>query len=147
MPTNLSRLTAALRRDGLSISRQENTWRIRRLDDPDIAADVLLPDAFPVERKAVNQLMAFAATAHPDGGCVHRAVATPDFHPGEVVPVGAVLATSPDLVIPQAIGTDINCGMRLHVADLDLTRFAAGREALVKRLRDTLLLGLSLIHI
>lgn len=141
MSTSISRLSAALRRDGLSISRQGSTWRITRRDDPDVTADVLLPDAFPIEQKAVRQLMGFAATVHPDGGRVHRAVATPDFHPGELVPVGAVLATSPDLVIPQAIGTDINCGMRLHVADLDLTRFAAGREALVDRLRERLLLG------
>ena len=141
MSININRLTAALRRDGLSISRQDHIWRIRRIDDPDITADVLLPDGFPVERKAIHQLMAFASTAHPSGGAVHRVIATPDFHPGEIVPVGAVLATSPDLVIPQAIGTDINCGMRLHVADLDLTRFAAGRDALVEKLRAVLLLG------
>ena len=141
MSANFKRLAAALRRDGLSISRQDQTWRISRIDDPDITADVLLPDGFPLEGKAVRQLMGFAASAHPSGGTVHRVVATPDFHPGELVPVGAVLATSPDMVVPQAIGTDINCGMRLHVADLDLNRFTAGRDALVDKLRQVLLLG------
>ncbi len=135
------RLIAALRRDGLSVTRQGSTWRISRRDAPDITADVLLPDSLPLERRAVQQLMAFAAAGHPDGGCVHRTAATPDLHPGEVVPVGAILATSPDLVVPQAIGTDIGCGMRLHVADLDLDRFEAGRAALTGRLREVLLLG------
>ena len=39
------------------------------------------------------------------------------------------------MVIPQAIGTDIQCGMRLHVSDLTLDRFTAGM------LKGDLLLG------
>ncbi|MEM9489675.1 MAG: RtcB family protein, partial [Myxococcota bacterium] len=78
---------------------------------------------------------------HPDGGEVCAAFATPDFHPGARVPVGAVVATSTDMVIPQAIGTDIQCGMRLHASDLSIDRFLSGKEQLIDLLRGDLLLG------
>lgn len=138
---SLRRLAKALARDGVGVSRRDGAWKFTRLDDDDVCAEVLLPDGFPVERKAVVQLMGFAGARHPQGGRVHRAVATPDFHPGDPIPVGAVVATSPDMVIPQAIGTDINCGMRLHVAALDLDRFEAGRDRFVEAVKGDLLLG------
>jgi tRNA-splicing ligase RtcB (3'-phosphate/5'-hydroxy nucleic acid ligase) len=57
------------------------------------------------------------------------------------VPVGSVLATTTDLVIPQAIGTDIQCGMRMHLLDLDLDTFLARKRAWVDLLAGDLLLG------
>jgi tRNA-splicing ligase RtcB len=72
---------------------------------------------------------------------VEAAFATPDFHPGAIVPVGAVVATSPDMVIPQAIGTDIQCGMRLHVCDITVERFLRHKAKLVALLKGDLLLG------
>lgn len=138
---SLKRLASALARDNIGVSRRAGAYRFTRLDDDAITAEVLLPDGFPIERKAIRQLLHFAGARHPDGGHVHQALATPDFHPGDPVPVGSVVATSPDMVIPQAIGTDINCGMRLHVADLDLDRFEAGRDAFVDKVKGDLLLG------
>ncbi|HEX3046967.1 MAG TPA: RtcB family protein, partial [Bacillota bacterium] len=38
---------------------------------------------------------------------------TPDFHKGAGIPIGTVLATR-GFVIPQAIGNDVNCGMRVY---------------------------------
>ena len=49
---------------------------------------------------------------------VCKACATPDFHPGSVAPVGTIVATDAEFVIPAAIGTDINCGMRLLTTGL-----------------------------
>lgn len=141
MAVSLLRLARALARDGLHVSRADGAYRFQRQDDPDISAEVLLPEDFAVENRAVRQLMGFAAASHPRGGRVHATVATPDFHPGAIVPVGAVVATSPDMVIPQAVGTDINCGMRLHTVDLDLARFSAHRDRFVARLKQDLLLG------
>jgi tRNA-splicing ligase RtcB (3'-phosphate/5'-hydroxy nucleic acid ligase) len=46
---------------------------------------------------------------------------TPDFHKGAGIPIGTVLATRGYLV-PQAIGNDINCGMRLHTTSLSADR-------------------------
>lgn len=142
MSTRKNRVFAALAREGLDLSSTEHGVRIRKSGRDDIpSAELLLPPGFPLEAKALHQLTTFAGVRHPSGGQVCRVCATPDFHAGHLVPVGAVVATTPDLVVPQAIGTDINCGMRLHVTDLDVETFAAGKEALLERLRGDLLLG------
>lgn len=140
-PVSLPRLARALARDNIAVRRTRGAYRFSRLDDDSVCAEVLLPDGFPIERKAVQQLLGFAGARHPEGGAVRRALATPDFHPGDLVPVGAVVATSPDMVIPQAIGTDIHCGMRLHTADIDLHTFQARRDEFVERVKGDLLLG------
>jgi len=132
----------ALARAGVVASREGPVYRVR-LESAAHApeAEILLPEGFPLESKAVAQLASFASVRHPDGGEVHAAFATPDFHPGATVPVGAVVATSRDMVIPQAIGTDIQCGMRLHVSDLSVDQFQAGKQQLVELLKSDLLLG------
>ncbi len=127
-------------REGLDIYKQGPVYRVRKSNGLGPEAEVLLPENFPVEAKAFKQLANFAAVEHPQGGSVCRACATPDFHPGSLVPVGAIVASS-ELVIPQAIGTDINCGMRMHVADLTVDRFLARKEKLVHLLKGDLLLG------
>ena len=60
---------------------------------------------------------------------VERVAVTPDFHKGAGIPVGTVLATR-GFVVPQAIGNDVNCGMRLHVTDLPAARFAGRADKL-----------------
>ncbi|MFV8749468.1 RtcB family protein [Nannocystaceae bacterium ST9] len=138
----LARVIAALARRGLDVSRSGSIWSLRLSGRSDLPlAEVLLPEGFRLSSRAAEQLARFASAAHPEGGEVIAARGTPDFHAGSRVPVGAVVATSGDLVIPEAIGTDINCGMRLHVVDLDLERFMAGKPELVERLRGDLLLG------
>ena len=134
------RLARALLRDGIEITQDGPIYQIRRISHGGPPADVLLPEGFPLEIKAVRQLAAFASVSHPEGGRVCGACATPDFHPGPTVPVGAVVETS-DMVIPQAIGTDINCGMRMHVVDLSVDQFLSRKKDLVDRLRGDLLLG------
>lgn len=57
------------------------------------------------------------------------------------MPVGSILVTSHDFVVPQAVGTDINCGMRLHVMDLTLDRFLSKKARLVQLLKGDLLEG------
>ena len=136
------RVFKALARSGLIVERDEPVFRVHQQESNHAPpAEILLPAGFPLESKAVAQLASFAAATHPAGGSVVAAFATPDFHPGTAVPVGAVVATSPDMVIPQAIGTDIQCGMRLHVADLSIERFLAGKSKLVELLKGDLLLG------
>jgi len=132
---------ALARREGITASKDGPVYRVR-LDEATYApeAEILLPEGFPLESKAVKQLASFAAVRHPAGGEVRQAFATPDFHPGAVVPVGAVVASA-NLVIPQAIGVDIQCGMRLHVTDLSVDRFLSGKKRLVELLKGDLLLG------
>jgi tRNA-splicing ligase RtcB len=128
----------ALARAGLDVSRDGPLWRIRSEGH---VADVLLPEDFPLEGKALAQLATLARAHHPDGGRVTRCCASPDFHPGDAgVAIGSIAAME-GMVLPAAVGSDINCGMRLHVVDLDLDAFEAKRASFVDVLSGDLLLG------
>lgn len=59
---------------------------------------------------------------------------TPDFHKGAGIPIGTVMLTQ-GLVIPQAIGNDVNCGMRLYTTDLTEDRVRANLHLLEKKTR------------
>lgn len=134
-----TRLAKALATHGILSQRDGNIVSVRSASRQDIRAEILLPASLPLEAKAVAQLLAFAGVSHPSGGHVCKACATPDFHPGSTVPVGSILVTSHDLVVPQAVGTDINCGMRLHVLDLTLDQFLSKKAQLVNLLKGDLL--------
>jgi len=143
MPSkNLNRLLRALAREGLDVTYHNHIYTVRFSDSPDeIAAEVLLPDDFPVEAKALRQLAHLANVRHPAGGRVNQCCATPDFHPGEAgVAIGSVVETT-GLLIPAAVGSDINCGMRLHVADLSLDRFLTKRDQFVELMKGKYFFG------
>jgi tRNA-splicing ligase RtcB len=139
----LHRLFTALAREGLDVSLDGRVYRVRLKDAPaDVGpAEVLLPEGFPVEAKALRQLAGLAAVRHPAGGKACRACASPDFHPGDSgVAIGSVVETE-GLVIPAAVGSDINCGMRLHVVDLPADRLLAKRDELVDLLKGDFFFG------
>ncbi|MBX7221785.1 MAG: RtcB family protein [Blastocatellia bacterium] len=142
MQPNLKRLLQALARQGLTVTFHDNIYQVRLTAEPEApAAEVLLPAYFPLEAKALKQLAQLAAIRHPSGGRVVRACATPDFHPGDAgIAIGSVTETE-GMVIPAAVGTDINCGMRFHATDLPLERFLAGKIELTAALKGDLLLG------
>lgn len=104
---SFDRIKKAYLKDGIQLERDGDVYFITSDLHPTIR--ILLPDGLPLEKKAVDQLINFASVRHPDGGVVVKACATPDFHPGDVVPIGSVIATDEEIVIPQATGTDINC--------------------------------------
>jgi tRNA-splicing ligase RtcB (3'-phosphate/5'-hydroxy nucleic acid ligase) len=146
-PNNLVRLLRALARQGLDVQCQSlsgNTlsYSVRWLQSPDApVAEVLLPAHFPVEAKALKQLANLAVAQHPDGGSVCRVCATPDFHPGDAgVAIGSVVATR-NQVIPAAVGSDINCGMRLHVVDLTVDQFLSQRDRFVELMKGDYFFG------
>ncbi|MCU0541525.1 MAG: RtcB family protein [Oscillatoriaceae cyanobacterium Prado104] len=148
-PKNLPRLLRALSRQGLDVSYNNKVYSIHLNSSLEkhwqnagaTTAEVLLPEGFPVEAKALKQLANLAQVRHPQGGCVCRACATPDFHPGDAgVAIGSIVQTS-EMVIPAAIGADINCGMRLHVADLSLDRFLAQRDRFVELMKGDYFFG------
>jgi tRNA-splicing ligase RtcB (3'-phosphate/5'-hydroxy nucleic acid ligase) len=127
---NFNRLLGALSRQGLDVSYKNQTYSVRfhKAKENIPVAEVLLPVDFPVEAKALKQLANLANTQHPAGGCVCRICATPDFHPGDAgIAIGSVVETE-NMVIPAAVGSDINCGMRLHVVDLSIDKFLAKRD-------------------
>jgi tRNA-splicing ligase RtcB (3'-phosphate/5'-hydroxy nucleic acid ligase) len=142
-PKNLERLLRALSRQGLDVSYKNQTYSVRlskaKEDIP--IAEVLLPKGFPIEVKALKQLANLANTQHPSGGCVCRACATPDFHPGDAgIAIGSIVETE-GMVIPAAVGSDINCGMRLHVADLTIEKFLAKRDRFVELMKGDYFFG------
>ena len=141
-PKNLKRLLRALARQGLDVSYKNHTYSVRLLDTPDApVAEVLLPEDFPVEAKALSQLANLAKVRHPSGGHVCHVCATPDFHPGDSgIAIGSVVETVGQ-VIPAALGSDINCGMRLHVADLTIDQFLAKRDLFVERMKGDYFFG------
>ncbi|BCL40035.1 RtcB family protein [Nostoc sp. MS1] len=141
-PKNLKRLMRALARLGLDVTYNDQVYSVRLSNAPNAAvAEVLLPEGFPVEAKAFKQLATLANIRHPAGGCVCRACATPDFHPGDAgIAIGSVVKTQ-DMVIPTAVGSDINCGMRLHVVDLTIDEFLAKRDLFVERMKGDYFFG------
>ncbi len=148
-PKNLNRLLRALCRQGLDVSYSNKVYSIslksslnEHWQDADAPiAEVLLPEGFPVEVKALKQLANLANVRHPQGGCVCRTCATPDFHPGDAgVAIGSIVQTD-KMVIPAAVGSDINCGMRLHVADLSIAQFLAKRDRFVELMKGDYFFG------
>jgi tRNA-splicing ligase RtcB (3'-phosphate/5'-hydroxy nucleic acid ligase) len=55
---------------------------------------------------------------------IEQVAITPDFHKGAGVPIGTVIR-SRGVLFPQAVGKDINCGMRLHATSLDACEVVA----------------------
>ena len=142
MSYSIKRAAKALLRKGLSVRQDGPILELQSAHShagPPI--EVLLAPGHPLDARAAQQLVDFASTRHPAGGRVVRAFATPDLHPGSLVPVGCVVATTTDLVIPAAIGTDINCGMRLHVADISVNQLMAKRDDWLEPLKGDFLLG------
>lgn len=139
---NLQRLFKALHKQGLDVLHHGNVFRVRLSSRPDLPyADILLPDDINLEIKAVKQLASLASVAHPQQGKITRAVATPDFHPGDSgIAIGSVIHTEQQ-IIPQAIGGDINCGMRFHIMDLDYDRFIAQRDVFVEKMQGDYFFG------
>ena len=69
-------------------------------------------------------------------GIVKASLAMPDIHQGYGLPVGGVVATDAErgVVSPGAIGFDINCGVRLLAAALDLADVAPRLRELIEAL-------------
>ena len=104
--------------------------RVRVENPQGIDALLFANEKVPVESAAVTELLEmlqlqatverFADTSpgsFDEPPRIDRVAITPDFHKARGIPVGTVLATR-GFVMPQAIGNDINCGMRLHLTSL-----------------------------
>ena len=61
-------------------------------------------------------------------------IVTPDFHKGAGIPIGTVMMTK-GFVVPQAMGNDINCGMRFYTTDLQEEQIVEKLPALMKKIR------------
>ncbi|WP_432978860.1 RtcB family protein [Dactylosporangium sp. CA-233914] len=124
--------------------------RLVRLDDSwtalpnpyDIPVELCAGPGVPIEPAALDELLTVLDTQRTleslagDGVSprIERVVCTPDFHKGAGIPIGTVLSTSGALV-PQAVGNDINCGMRVEATSLDVEQVRPRLDELERRLR------------
>jgi release factor H-coupled RctB family protein len=76
-----------------------------------------------IEGEALRQL---DATAQMDG--MRLAVGMPDLHPGKGSPVGAAFL-SEGVIHPALVGSDIGCGMALHVTSMPIRKIRPDRIA------------------
>ncbi|MER5422661.1 RtcB family protein [Streptosporangium roseum] len=109
-----------------------------------IPVDVCAGADVPIESSAIDEILTVLATAdtlerlgavtgHTEAS-ISRVVLTPDLHKGAGIPIGTVLQTRGAL-LPQAVGNDINCGMRLETTSLTADQVRPRLDALERRLR------------
>ncbi|GAB7038542.1 MULTISPECIES: RtcB family protein [Catenuloplanes] len=126
--------------------------RLVRLDDNwlslpnpyDVPVEICAGPDVPLETAAVDELLTVLETAGTlraltTAGAgtaprIERVVCTPDFHKGAGIPIGTVIQTAGAL-LPQAVGNDINCGMRVEATALTVDRVRPHLDALERRLR------------
>ncbi|GAB4207224.1 MAG: RtcB family protein [Roseiflexaceae bacterium] len=141
-----------------STSRQRaQDRRLQRIDDSqlilpndwDIPVRLFANADIPLQREAVDELINvleiqttieqlcqqapdfFEGADEPH---VRSVVVTPDFHKGLGIPIGTVLETV-GFAVPQAIGNDVNCGMRLMTTGLSREQVGVRLDALEQQLR------------
>jgi tRNA-splicing ligase RtcB (3'-phosphate/5'-hydroxy nucleic acid ligase) len=112
--------------------------RVSRIDETrlsvanrfEVPTTIFANEAVPLERKAIDELLGLLEVqatleilqqvlpeSYPENARLERVILTPDLHKAQGIPVGTVMQTT-GFVIPQAMGNDINCGMRLHKTNL-----------------------------
>jgi tRNA-splicing ligase RtcB len=100
---------------------RENSYLLRAPREGRMKVDawIYAKKGIRVEESAVEQLKDAASLPS-----VTHALGMPDIHHGYGVPIGSVVATR-EVIVPAAVGYDINCGMRLlttslYTAEVDL---------------------------
>lgn len=133
---------------------------VRNIPHPDgVPMTLFATDDVPIEDDAIEQAIDFARLAGTlaeidrrqragtipafwgdTPGRLGRVVLTPDLHKGGGIPVGTVAACH-GFVVPQAVGNDVCCGMRLVVTDIDADELAPHLDALSRPLRHLFFSG------
>ncbi|GAB3145086.1 RtcB family protein [Micromonospora sonneratiae] len=125
--------------------RTDDSWLT--LPNPaEIPVEICAGPDVPIESAAIDELLTVLDTAatlralaragtDPDvEPRIDRVVCTPDFHKGAGIPIGTVLRTVGAL-IPQAVGNDINCGMRVEATSLTVDQVRPHLDRLERQLR------------
>jgi tRNA-splicing ligase RtcB len=92
----------------------------------EVPTKIYAKEEVQIESGAVDELLNFIKVQDDleDIGGLSEVVVTPDFHKGRGIPIGTVALVS-GAVLPQAIGSDIGCGVQLlvtnvHARDLEV---------------------------
>jgi tRNA-splicing ligase RtcB len=75
----------------------------------------------------------------------HHVALMPDCHTGYGMPIGGVLATQ-GVVIPNAVGVDIGCGMRAFPLDCTVDEFMPKRDAIMHEIQRAIPTGFNHHH-
>ncbi len=124
------------------------------LNKHDIPVRVFANADVKVEKAAIEELQGLLelqetvdriAAADPDffgvdNPGIEEIAVTPDFHKGSGIPIGTVLKTR-GFMTPQAIGRDVNCGMRLMLTDWTAEEVREHLPRLEKRIRHVFFEG------
>ncbi len=142
-------------------SHRKTDYRLRRLDanrlelpnDRGIPVRIFANDGVPIERAAVDELLGLlelqetiarmlsAAPELFDGDAGVEAMSlSSDFHRGAGIPIGTTLKTR-GVAVPQAVGTDVNCGMRVHQTGLTYDQVEGRLDLLERRIRHIFFQG------
>lgn len=65
---------------------------------------------------------------------IERIILTPDFHKGAGIPIGTVMMTK-GFAVPQAMGNDVNCGMRFYTTNLSEDKIREKLPELTRKIR------------
>ena len=118
-----------------------------KFDNRNSEIAVYLPDGVQPEKKAVEELKSLSGLEdtverlkerggffEQEDSRIVRMIVTPDFHKGAGIPIGTVMMTK-GFVVPQAMGNDINCGMRVYRTDLKEEELSDALVELIPRIR------------
>jgi tRNA-splicing ligase RtcB len=136
-----------------SIAKRIDETRLDIMNPHGVPVTLFANRDVPIELEAIEQALALVSvqqtieevraaqrrgTIAPFWGdgeaALERVVLTPDLHRGAGIPVGTV-AQARGFVIPQAVGNDVCCGMRLLVTDITREELARHVDALAAPLR------------
>jgi tRNA-splicing ligase RtcB len=129
----------------LRLTRTDDSW-LTLPNRWNIPVEICAGPDVPIETTAIDELLTVLDTAGTlraladatpglaEPPRIDRVVCTPDFHKGAGIPIGTVLHTVGAL-IPQAVGNDINCGMRVEVTSLTVEQVRPRLDQLERRLR------------
>lgn len=107
---------------------------------------LFFPDNLVPDRNALEELQSLMEiedtlnllSAHSSffssNASLKSVVLTPDFHKGAGIPIGTVMLTE-GFLLPQAMGNDINCGMRFYTTDLKEDSLLTVLPELEKKIR------------
>lgn len=121
-------------------------YKIEWKDRKNVISCYLLEDAAPDKNamaelhqmtaleETVEKLAAVPGYFQGDTPRIEKIILTPDFHKGAGIPIGTVMMTK-GFVVPQAMGNDINCGMRFYTTDLSEEKIQQRLPELIKKIR------------
>ncbi len=84
--------------------------------------------------ETLERLSAVSGYFQADEPRIEKIILTPDFHKGAGIPIGTVMMTK-GFAVPQAMGNDINCGMRFYTTNLSEEKIQEKLPELTKKIR------------